>query len=52
MEDKEALALLNVERHPSSSFVDSVMVALTKDKEEDAQKESTGEAGSAAPTLV
>lgn len=45
LKHKEALALLNVERHPSSSFVDSVMVALTEDKEEDARKDSSpGEA--------
>ncbi|XP_042340237.1 sperm-associated antigen 5 [Plectropomus leopardus] len=38
--DKES-QVLNVERrHPSSSFVDSVMVALTAEKEEDATTET------------
>lgn len=33
-------------RHPSSSFVDSVMVALTAEKEEDVNREaSPGSAG-------
>lgn len=52
LKDNHAVALLNVERHPCSSFVDSVMVALTKDKEEDAEKEwPPGAAGTAASTF-
>lgn len=43
----ECLAANNVERrHPSSSFVDGVMVALTTQKEEDVHRESSpGAAG-------
>lgn len=41
LNDSEARALVSVERHPSSSFVDSVLVALSTDKKEDAQEESS-----------
>ncbi|XP_051241326.1 sperm-associated antigen 5 [Dicentrarchus labrax] len=41
LKDKESQAVHNVERrHPSSSFVDSIMVALTAEKEEDVNKET------------
>ncbi|XP_073338782.1 sperm-associated antigen 5 [Pagrus major] len=41
LQDKESQAVYNVERrHPSCSFVDSIMVALTAEKEEDASTET------------
>lgn len=48
--DKESQAVHNAERrHPSSSFVDSVMVALTVEKEDDVNREtSPGPAGTVA----
>ncbi|XP_062282083.1 uncharacterized protein LOC133986271 [Scomber scombrus] len=42
--DKESLPVHNTEqRHPSSSFIDSIMVALTAEKEEDLNKGTTAE---------
>ncbi|XP_044203057.1 sperm-associated antigen 5 [Thunnus albacares] len=42
--DKESQPVNNVERrHPSSSFIDSIMVALTAEKEEDLKTETPAE---------
>nr|XP_046272390.1 sperm-associated antigen 5 [Scatophagus argus] len=51
LKDKESQAMHSVERrHPSSSFVDSIMVALTAEKEEDVTTETfTGEVPSDVP---
>ncbi len=46
---KESQLVHNVERrHPSSSFVDSVMVALTSEKEEDVDTETPTGPGTVA----
>lgn len=46
---KESQPVHSVERrHPSSSFVDSIMVALTTEKEEDGDTETPPEPGTAA----
>lgn len=47
--DKESHAVHTVERrHPSGSFVDSIMVALTAEKEEDASTETPPGSGTVA----